>query len=78
MSVAASWVPADNGNVPNGAVCAGINDGDPVYVARVQYEGKSIPGLLIPSKKKCVVTWDGDVVNKSKYEVRCSEIHIFN
>lgn len=41
------WVDGSAGSVPEGAFAGGEDGGSPLYVARAEHEGATIPGKLL-------------------------------
>lgn len=64
------WVPAEGGNVPDGAVPAG-QDGEQLFVARARHDGALIPGKLVPSHGCAYVSCGGGEHSHPEYEVLC-------
>lgn len=66
----AIWVDASGGQVPPGAVVGGQDcSGEPLYVARAQHEGATLPGKLVPSHGCAYVPWGGLEHGKPQYQV---------
>lgn len=64
------WVPASNGEVPNGAVVAGtVSDGSVQYVGRGKHSGELIPGKVVPSHNVCYVGTGWKEHSLKEYEV---------
>ncbi|OON18075.1 hypothetical protein X801_06077 [Opisthorchis viverrini] len=64
-----SWIPCQNGNVPNAAVDAA--DGGGIYVCRAAHSGDDIPGKVVPVFGKAYVPYGGEEHEKYSYEVLC-------
>lgn len=65
---AASWVPAQGGEIPPNAVKGGYDNED-LYVGRARHEGDLIPGKIVPSHGVCYISWGGQEHGKNEYEV---------
>lgn len=65
---AASWVPAQGGDVPPNAVKGG-HDSEDLYIGRARHEGALIPGKVVPSHGVCYISWGGLEHGKDEYEV---------
>lgn len=64
------WVPASNGEVPNGAVVAGTNtDGSFQYVGRGKQSKALIPGKVVPSHRVFYFGTGGKAHSLKDYEV---------
>ncbi|CAG9581150.1 unnamed protein product [Danaus chrysippus] len=64
------WVPAKNGEVPQGADYAGFTKlGERIYIARAEHQGALLPGKVIISKGCAFVPWGGLEHQKKEYEV---------
>ncbi|OWR42171.1 hypothetical protein KGM_201504 [Danaus plexippus plexippus] len=69
-AVVMPWVPAKNGEVPQGADYAGFNKaGERIYIARAEHQGALIPGKVITSNGCAFVSWGGLAFQKQEYEV---------
>ncbi|RVE54471.1 hypothetical protein evm_000956 [Chilo suppressalis] len=67
---AGQWVDAANGQLPPGAVPGGQDcNGEPIFVARAQHEGATIPGKLVQSHGCAFVPWGGLEHSKPQYQV---------
>jgi len=64
-----SWVAAEAGNVPEGAVVSGFDNGQDLYVGRASHEGELIPGKLLPAHGVVYIPWGGLEIAKEEYEV---------
>ncbi|KAI8438201.1 hypothetical protein MSG28_010820 [Choristoneura fumiferana] len=66
----AQWMNATGGQVPPGAVPGGQDsNGEPMFVARAQHEGATLPGKLVPSHGCAYVPWGGAENGKNEYQV---------
>lgn len=65
---AASWVHAQDGEIPPNAVKGG-HDNEDLYVGRARHEGALIPGKVVPSHGVCYISWGGVEHGKNEYEV---------
>ncbi|EFA00610.1 uncharacterized protein LOC663246 [Tribolium castaneum] len=65
------WVAARNGEVPPRAFAGGEDNGEPVYVARANFNGGLIPGKLVASHGTAYVPWGGQENAVPEYEVLC-------
>jgi len=65
------WVAAGSGSVPPRAFVGGEDNGEPLYVARCQFQGCLIPGKLVPSHGTAYVPWGGAENAVSNYEILC-------
>ncbi|KAL4716580.1 hypothetical protein ACJJTC_010244 [Scirpophaga incertulas] len=64
------WIDASSGQVPPGAAPAGQDcSGEPLFVARAQHEGATIPGKLVQSHGCAYVPWGGLEHGKPQYQV---------
>ena len=66
----ATWVDANHGVVPPGAVPAGFDNGEQLYVGRARHAGDIIPGKVVPSHQVCYLPWGGLEQSKTEYQVR--------
>lgn len=69
-----AWVEASDGNVPVGALEAGVaRNGETLYVGRYMKDGKMHTGKVHPSHKVCYIPVpDGNKEeNSGEYEVLC-------
>jgi len=67
------WAPSGNGEVPHGAVQAGIDkDGQCLYVGRAFHEGDNLPAKVAPAHGGAFVAWGGEEHAKFHYEVLIS------
>jgi hypothetical protein len=68
-----SWVAADNGQVPNGAVVnttMNANGNSPTFYCRGSYDGENLSGLLIPNDACYVRATSSDpTIRLNSYEV---------
>ncbi|KPJ19431.1 hypothetical protein RR48_11058 [Papilio machaon] len=61
---AVRWVPANNGQVPPGAIAAGnTHKGEPLYVGRVTHMRSLTPGKIHPSHGCCYISFSGGEVS---------------
>jgi hypothetical protein len=65
------WVAADGGSVPPNAFPGGEDNGEPIYVARANFQGALIPGKLLSSHGQAYVPWGGVENGCPNYEVLC-------
>lgn len=65
------WVQAEGGNVPPNAFPGGEDNGEPLYVARANFQGALIPGKLISSHGQAYVPWGGAENGCAQYEILC-------
>ncbi|XP_044268897.1 uncharacterized protein LOC123014086 [Tribolium madens] len=65
------WVAARNGEVPPRAFAGGEDNGEPIYVARANFNGGLIPGKLLASHGTAYVPWGGQENGVAEYEVLC-------
>lgn len=64
------WVPAENGNIPQGAFRV---DNDTQYIGRCNINGETIPGRICTTSKVCYSTYSSGIkLAESKYEVLVS------
>ncbi|XP_061384463.1 uncharacterized protein LOC116769236 [Danaus plexippus] len=64
-----SWQFSSGGNVPPGAVEAGVTaDGEKLYFGRVTQDGCTTPGKIQQSHGVCYYPFDGEERNSSEYE----------
>lgn len=66
------WVPASNGEVPAGAVVAGFEGNQTLYVGRAEVNNSIAPGSINPQTKVCCCPWGGKNHKRAKYEVLCT------
>ena len=71
LTAAPTWVPATNGELPDGAVVGG-HDGEDLYIARARFEGSLTPGKLVQSHAVCYIPWGGAENPVTEYEVLCN------
>ncbi|CAG9579625.1 unnamed protein product [Danaus chrysippus] len=65
-----SWQFSSGGNVPPGAVEAGVTaDGEKLYFGRVTQDGCTTPGKIQQSHGVCYYPFDGEERNSADYEV---------
>jgi len=63
------WVKATGGELPEGALKGGEDNGNPLYVARAEHEEAVIPGKLLVEHKVVYIPWGGEEHSKEEYEV---------
>ena len=64
------WEKASGGQIPQGAAQLGKDtDGAPLYACVAQLEGKSYPGKLASTFKRCNIAVNGREVSRNDYEV---------
>jgi hypothetical protein len=63
------WVPMRNGQHPAYAVQAGVDAGNPLFVARAFHNGGMIPGKLHQGHSSAYVGFGGKEFPKPEYEV---------
>lgn len=64
------WERASGGQIPRGAPQLGKDtDGTPLYACVAQLEGKSYPGKLGSTFKRCNIAVNGREVSRNDYEV---------
>jgi len=64
-----SWVAASAGEVPEGALVGGEDNGSPLYIARAEHEGGIIPGKFLAEHGVAYIPWGGAENAKDAYEV---------
>ncbi|XP_075215564.1 uncharacterized protein LOC142321403 [Lycorma delicatula] len=65
-----TWMPAANGEIPSGALPSGeTQDGEILYVGRAEHKGVTVLGKVQRSKKLCYITYSGEEIAYSQYEV---------
>ncbi len=68
--VALNWVKYNGSNWPAGAVEGGGEYGQPLYVGRMDYQGGTHPGKIVPGSKTCYIGYGGKAIGlNSNYEV---------
>jgi len=65
------WVAARNGEVPPRAFAGGEDNGEPVYVARANFNGGLVPGKLVASHGTAYIPWGGQENAVPEYEILC-------
>ncbi|PXF43407.1 hypothetical protein BWQ96_06853 [Gracilariopsis chorda] len=71
------WIPASNGEVPNGAIDGGHRqDGLPFYVGHAKHESEMLPGRVFPLDKCIYVGTGWKVYRKSEYEVLVAKSYV--
>ncbi|XP_067000954.2 uncharacterized protein [Anabrus simplex] len=64
------WQKASDGDVPARALPVGYTkDGEVSYSVRVQIDGTTTPGKLVPSEGKCCISYDCKEFTFQEYEV---------
>lgn len=64
------YVPASNGDIPQGALRAGQNsDGTPLYVARAFHKGDVVPGKVSHVFGQAFISYNCEEHAKKEYEV---------
>ncbi|XP_034946621.1 uncharacterized protein [Chelonus insularis] len=64
------WVPTSGGNVPPNAIPAGeTEDGEPLFVGRVNHEGTVTIGKVQASHNVCYIPYGGSEVAFPDYEI---------
>ncbi len=62
-----TWVPAEGGAIPQGAVLGGSENGQPLFICRAQYNGGVHPGKVVG--QNCNIGWGGREILNPTYEV---------
>ncbi|XP_068083287.1 natterin-4 isoform X2 [Anabrus simplex] len=66
----AMWVPCAGGEVPSDALPSGeTEDGEPLFVGRVQHNGTMTLGKVQESHRVCYIPYGGQEIAYSQYEV---------
>lgn len=75
-----NWVRLNYGdNMPINAIEAGSDtDGTPIHVGRAVHENDLIPAKILYAKSAAYVSYNGQEIFKSEYEVRHSFVCIFS
>jgi len=63
------WVSASGGEVPEGALVGGEDNGNPLYIARAEHSDAIIPGKLLAEHGVAYIPWGGEEHAKESYEV---------
>jgi hypothetical protein len=63
------WVPAGDGNVADGAVSAGNDNGEELYVGRASHDGSVTVGKIHPSHGCMYMPYGGQEIPFNWYEV---------
>jgi len=63
------WVAASGGEVPEGALVGGEDNGNALYVSRAEHSGATIPGKLLGDHGVSYIPWGGEEHAKESYEV---------
>lgn len=67
------WVPTSGGNIPPQAMPAGESeDGEPLFVGRVNHAGTITPGKVHPSHGFCYIPYGGQEMAFADYEILVS------
>lgn len=65
-----NWVAAEDGHVPENAFPAGFSEqGETLYIGRVEHNGCIITGKVQPSHRVCYIAYGQQELNFRKYEV---------
>ena len=64
--MALTWVKYSEGSCLSGAVLAGYDRGNPLYVARAPHEGCLVPGKFHAGYKTTYISWAGKEVGKKE------------
>lgn len=65
-----NWVRTNGSNVPPGAFTAGqTEDGEPLYVGRVNHEGSLTTGKVQQSHGVCYISFAGQELGFPDYEI---------
>lgn len=67
----ACWVPSSSGEIPPNAFVGGEDNGEPLFVARGNFNNSQVPGKLLASHGCCYVPWGGEENRLCDYEVLC-------
>ncbi|XP_076234198.1 uncharacterized protein LOC143179071 isoform X2 [Calliopsis andreniformis] len=68
------WVPTSGNNIPPNAIPGGeTEDGEALYVGRVQHEGTVTIGKVQPSHSVCYIPFGGAEVAFPEYEIMVSQ-----
>jgi len=59
-----------NGRIPAGAVHAGNENGQPVYVARADQDGGLHPGKAVAAPDTCYISMHGAEYSLMQYQVK--------
>ncbi|RWS02449.1 uncharacterized protein B4U79_06516 [Dinothrombium tinctorium] len=66
------WLPASDGELPSGALQAGVTeDGEVLYIGRHEHEGSSTIGKVHPSHGCLYIPFGGEEIRYNDYEVLC-------
>lgn len=64
------WIASANGHVPDGAVCTGTtNDGEPLFIGRVQHKTSIVPGKIHKSHHCLYIPYGTVELSYKEYEV---------
>lgn len=65
-----SWIPGTGSTIAPNAVPAGESeDGEPLFVGRVQHEGTDTIGKIQPSHGSCYISYAGQELAFEQFEV---------
>jgi hypothetical protein len=64
-----TWIPAEGGGVPPGAVPGGFENGAFLYVCHAEHEGSMQPGKIRPEFGGCDIPYGGHEITKHRYGV---------
>ncbi|KAJ6643770.1 hypothetical protein Bhyg_08735 [Pseudolycoriella hygida] len=64
-----TWIQSGHGHVPAGAVVAGNNSGEPLYIGRAHFQGSLTPGKVHRSHACLYIPYGGDEHAIRSYEV---------
>ncbi|XP_036331799.1 uncharacterized protein LOC118743312 [Rhagoletis pomonella] len=68
------WVADSDGHIPEGAIVGGYSElGENLYVARAQYNDKTLLGKVHPSHRVMYMPYNGIEVHTTEYEVLVQE-----
>lgn len=67
------WVTTSGNNIPPNAIPGGeTEDGEPLYVGRVNIDGTLTIGKVQPSHESCYIPFGGNEVGFKEYEIMVS------
>ncbi|XP_020287655.1 uncharacterized protein LOC109856586 isoform X1 [Pseudomyrmex gracilis] len=65
-----TWVPTSGGNIPHNAIPGGeTEDGEPLFIGRVEHEGAMTIGKVQPSHSVCYIPFGGAEVAFPEYQI---------
>lgn len=70
------WISHSHGIVPPGAVFVGFEQENwlhPLYVGRAWFNGALLPCKLVPAMGFCYISWLGNEIPLSYYQVLCDD-----